>query len=104
MRKYEIVFRDEVEAESIHEVYDNFLEYLADCVRCGDVSSFQFYSLPDKVKTDPNYWDCDCPDDLVHIHSKKFPICSLCGSHHDDCPDSRVNEVIEAKKRGLINE
>lgn len=44
-RVFEIVFRDEVEAESIESVYDNFLEYLADCVRCGDVSAFQFYEL-----------------------------------------------------------
>jgi hypothetical protein len=45
MAKYEIVFRDEVEADSIESVYDDFLEYLADCVRDGDVSAFQFYSL-----------------------------------------------------------
>jgi hypothetical protein len=52
MKKYEIVFRDEVEAESIHEVFDDFLEYLADCVRCGDVSAFQFYSLSEESDDD----------------------------------------------------
>lgn len=52
MRKYEIVFRDEVEAESIHEVYDDFLEYLAECVRCRDVSAFQFYSLPEEAENE----------------------------------------------------
>jgi hypothetical protein len=48
MNKYEIVFRDEVEADSLDSVYDNFLEYLADCVRDGDVSAFQFYKLEDE--------------------------------------------------------
>lgn len=59
MAKYEIVFRDKVEADSIESVYDDFLEYLADCVRCGDVSSFQFYEL--KGVTDARVSRCyDC--------------------------------------------
>jgi hypothetical protein len=45
MAKFEIVFRDEVEHDSMEDCYDAFLEYLADCVRDGDVSAFQFYVL-----------------------------------------------------------
>ena len=45
MSKFEIVFRDEVEHESIEECYNTFLKYLADCVRDGDISAFQVYQL-----------------------------------------------------------
>jgi len=45
MKKFEIVFRDEVEHESMDECIDVFLDYLRDCVRNGDVSAFQFYVL-----------------------------------------------------------
>lgn len=48
--KIEIVFRDEMEiSEDIENpmevAYDLFLDYLNDCVRCGDVSAFQFYKM-----------------------------------------------------------
>jgi len=48
MKKFEIVFRDEVEHESMDECIDVFLEYLKDCVETGDVSAFQFYELEDR--------------------------------------------------------
>lgn len=51
MPMYEIVFRDEVEHESIHECIDSFIDYLNECVKNGDVSAFQFYRLPEG-KTD----------------------------------------------------
>lgn len=41
----EIVFRDEVEHDSMEDAYDAFLAYLAECVEAGDVSTFQFYEL-----------------------------------------------------------
>lgn len=50
MKRYEIVFRDEVEHENIHECYDKFLEYLGECVRCNDVSAFQFFELRERYK------------------------------------------------------
>jgi len=43
--KFEIVFRDEVEHESLDECIDEFIEYLTECIRNGDVSAFQFYEL-----------------------------------------------------------
>lgn len=45
MKRFEIVFRDEVEHESMDECIEAFMDYLADCVRDGDVSAFQFYTL-----------------------------------------------------------
>ena len=43
--KIEIVFRDEVEHDSMEDAYDAFLAYLAKCVEEGDVSTFQFYEM-----------------------------------------------------------
>lgn len=49
MKKFEIVFRDEVEHESIDDCYEAFLDYLADCVRTSDVSAFQFYQMEEST-------------------------------------------------------
>jgi len=38
--KFEISFRDIVDGESEEEVYESLLQYLAECVRNGDVSAF----------------------------------------------------------------
>tara|TARA_R100000231_G_scaffold40614_2_gene35429 strand:- start:1697 stop:1852 length:156 start_codon:yes stop_codon:yes gene_type:complete len=49
MKKFEIVFRNEVEHESIEDCYEAFLDYLADCVKTGDVSVFQFYQMEEST-------------------------------------------------------
>ena len=44
------------------------------------------------VKTDPRYWDCECDEN--YIHDKRIePKCTVCGSEHDECSDSRPNEI-----------
>ena len=44
------------------------------------------------VKTDPRYWDCDCDENYIHDKSIE-PKCAVCGSEHDECSDSRPNEI-----------
>ena len=45
MALYEVTFRDEIEADSEEEAYDDFLKYLSHCVRLQDVTAFQFFEL-----------------------------------------------------------
>tara|TARA_R110002020_G_scaffold48664_2_gene138596 strand:+ start:26698 stop:26898 length:201 start_codon:yes stop_codon:yes gene_type:complete len=48
---YEVTFRDEIEADSEEEAYDDFLKYLAECVHHQDVTAFQFRRhFPDKLR------------------------------------------------------
>ena len=44
------------------------------------------------VKTDPGYWDCECEKNYIHKKSID-PRCVLCGSEHDECSDSRPEEI-----------
>tara|TARA_B100000073_G_scaffold339936_1_gene339045 strand:- start:465 stop:815 length:351 start_codon:yes stop_codon:yes gene_type:complete len=44
------------------------------------------------VKTDPRYWDCECDENYIHDKSIE-PKCAVCGSEHDECSDSRPNEI-----------
>ena len=41
--EWEVTFRDVIKADSEEEAYDKFLEYLAECVRYGDITTFDFY-------------------------------------------------------------
>jgi hypothetical protein len=50
------------------------------------------------IETDPKFWDCECKDD--YIKSKKQKSCKKCGTRSEDQPDSRVNEIQAALKRG----
>jgi hypothetical protein len=45
MSKFEICFRDELEAENEQEVIEWLLQYLNNCDRNGDVSAFNIYKL-----------------------------------------------------------
>jgi hypothetical protein len=45
MPKFEICFRDELEAENEQEVIEWLLQYLNNCDRNGDVSAFNIYKL-----------------------------------------------------------
>ena len=40
------------------------------------------------------FWDCECPDGYQYIHSVHTEKCEVCGTHQDDAPDARLNEVI----------
>jgi hypothetical protein len=46
MKKFEVTYRDEFEANTEEEAYDKFLAYLTDCVIDSDITVFQFYELP----------------------------------------------------------
>lgn len=45
------------------------------------------------IRTNPEYWDCECEDKFIH-NKKAFGLfCSECKSHEEEMPDSRVNEI-----------
>ena len=44
------------------------------------------------VKTDPNYWDCECEDNFIHLKANTLS-CSVCRMTEDECSDSRPNEI-----------
>jgi hypothetical protein len=50
MPKFEITYRDEIEAESEEKAIEWLFIYLADCLRDEDVSVFNFYELKEKHK------------------------------------------------------
>lgn len=54
---------------------------------------------PANLQTTPEFWDCECPDDPSkpggYIHPASDPVCKMCGSHKDESPDARVDEVIK---------
>jgi hypothetical protein len=50
MPKFEITYRDEIEAESEEQAIEWLFIYLADCLRDEDVSVFNFYELKEKHK------------------------------------------------------
>ena len=52
MALYEVTFRDEIEADSEEEAYDDFLKYLAECVHHQDVTAFQFFNLRKEKSND----------------------------------------------------
>ena len=43
------------------------------------------------MKTNPNFWDCECEHDYIHPKSEQY--CSICDSWEDEQPDSRENEL-----------
>jgi len=45
MPKFEITYRDEIEADSEEDAIEWLFQYLNDCVRNDDVSVFNFYEL-----------------------------------------------------------
>lgn len=46
--KFELTYRDEIEAENQDEAVEWLLQYLFDCVKNEDVSAFQLFKLEDK--------------------------------------------------------
>jgi hypothetical protein len=43
------------------------------------------------IETTPFFWDCECERNYIHLKSQKS--CDICKANHEDCSDSRVNEV-----------
>jgi len=54
------------------------------------------------VKTDDNFWDCECRADFIHPKSQKT--CGKCGAREKNQPDSRVNEIAIILGRALPKE
>jgi hypothetical protein len=48
MPKFEICYRDELEAKNEEEVIEWLYEYMIDCVRNEDVSTFNIYEIKEK--------------------------------------------------------
>ena len=44
--------------------------------------------------TNPNYWDCECDVDYIHLKVNNTD-CLRCGAVSDEQPDSRIDEVVE---------
>ena len=55
-----------------------------------------------QIHTNPNYWDCECVTDYVHLKSEDN--CPVCGSYAEDQPDSRSDEVGEMQLIDLIRQ
>jgi len=49
----------------------------------------------------PNFWDCECEDDYIREKTRE-PSCPRCGCTHEECPDSRQNEIDEMKKAATM--
>lgn len=45
MKKYRVTFKDVFEVENEDEAYDVLLDYLAEIVRYGDVTAFDFKEI-----------------------------------------------------------
>lgn len=55
MNKYRVSFQDTFEnCESIDQAYDALIEYLAICVKYGDVDGFNFELIEVEEKTNAN--------------------------------------------------
>lgn len=40
------------------------------------------------------FWDCNCETDFTHRKTKQMR-CKKCDSVENECPDSRLNELVE---------
>jgi Zn finger protein HypA/HybF involved in hydrogenase expression len=52
-----------------------------------------------KEITNPDYWDCECPENYIHKKSDTLT-CPKCGAIEEDNPDSMTDEV-EAMLKGI---
>jgi len=53
--------------------------------------------MSNDIQTTEDYWDCECVGlPYEYIHAKSQTMCTVCGQHQDDMPDSRVAEVDKA--------
>ena len=44
------------------------------------------------VELTDEYWDCDC--EHFFIHPAKYACCEICSAVKEECPNSRVDEVL----------
>ena len=45
------------------------------------------------IKTNDQYWDCECLEDYIHL-KKETRICVTCHQTENDAPDSMESEVV----------
>lgn len=45
------------------------------------------------IKTNANYWDCECSRNYIHKKTKSYKSCDFCGAWEGEQPDSRSSEV-----------
>lgn len=43
------------------------------------------------MKTDPRFWDCECPEN--YIHPKSEASCLECNANSDDQPDTMIADL-----------
>mgnify|MGYP000975431580 CR=1 FL=1 len=48
------------------------------------------------------FWDCSCEENFIHLKTDALK-CPVCDSREEDCPDSRVNEVVEMLENRIAN-
>jgi len=46
------------------------------------------------IEVTSEYWDCEC--EHYYIHPKTDACCEICLAIREECPDSRVDEVVAA--------
>lgn len=44
------------------------------------------------IELTDEYWDCDC--EHFYIHPASESCCEICSAVREECPDSRVSEVL----------
>ena len=49
-KKFVVKFNDWIEADTEEEAYDKFLDCLAECVRYGDVTVFDFEEVKEEAQ------------------------------------------------------
>jgi hypothetical protein len=49
-------------------------------------------NLITEIKTNMDYWDCECDTDFIHSKAKGT-FCPKCNTRAEDQPDSRENEI-----------
>ena len=45
------------------------------------------------IFTHPEFWDCECIENYIHLKERAGDHCRNCGAYEDNQPDSIINEV-----------
>ena len=69
MKTYKVTFTDTIQANTEEEAYDKLLGYLAECVRFGDVTAFDFAA----ERPDPTPELLFALRNLLKDHKRMFP-------------------------------
>ena len=53
--------------------------------------------ISNDIQTTEDYWNCECVGmPYEYVHAKSQTMCTVCGQHQDDMPNSKVAEVDKA--------